>query len=98
MRKTAVLVILMALVAVTAHAASPDNGTLTPTVRSVDYTGSGPYVVPAPSNDVDTCLVPGQCDIFTLTVDLPSDFLTANCNDMLHFEVSWVDPTANADF
>jgi PKD repeat protein len=97
-KRTTLIAIFGMLVAAVAMAATPNSGTLTPLSRVLDWTGGGPYVVPAPTNSVDTCAVPLQCDIFTLTADFPADYATTNCHDSIHIQIGWVDPDGNADF
>jgi PKD repeat protein len=77
-------------------AATPDKGTLTETNRTLTWEGGGPYVVPSAQGD--TCDAPDQCDEYTLTVDLPSDYGTKHPNDKIRIEISWDDPSGAADF
>ena len=99
MKRTTLIAVVGMLAAVAAMAASPNSGTLSPVNRAINWTGGGPYIVPAPSNDVDTCAVPLQCDIFTLTADFPADYATTNCHDSIHIQVGWVDASdSGADF
>jgi hypothetical protein len=97
--KSSLIALIGALMVVSAFAASPNSGTLSPANPVLNWTGGGPYIVPAPSNANDAiCTVPMQCDIFTLTGDFPANYLSTNCHDSLHISVGWVDASATADF
>src|SRR5881628_3588359 len=73
-----------ALLAVLSFAATPPDGTLSPTNLVVTWTG-GPYVIPSTSGD--TCDAPDECDEFALTVQLPADYATTNPNAKIRMEI-----------
>jgi hypothetical protein len=84
----------------TAAAVTPAGATLSPTNRSITYTG-GPFVIP--TNASDTAAGPVDCDQlnpcedYGLTIDLPPDYKTANPNDFVKVEVTWTDATGGQD-
>src|ERR1041385_6557739 len=97
--KSSLIALIGALVVVSAFAASPNSGTLSSANPVLNWTGGGPYIVPAPSNANDAiCTVPMQCDVFTLTGDFPANYLSTNCHDSIHISVGWVDASGTADF
>ena len=77
-------------------AANPASGTLSPSNRSLTYTG-GPFVIPTNSTDsaagpVD-CDQANPCEDYALTIEIPAEYKTANPNDYVKVEVTWSDPT-----
>lgn len=80
--------------------AAPVDDTLSPTNKSITYTG-GPFVIPTNSTDsaagpVD-CDQANPCEDHALTIDIPQDYKTANPSDFVKVEVTWSDPTGGQD-
>ncbi len=81
-------------------AANPASGTLSPSNRTLSYTG-GPFVTPTNSTDnaagpVD-CDQANPCEDYALAIDIPAEYKTANPNDHVKVEVTWNDPTGGQD-
>ena len=81
-------------------AADPASGTLSPSNRSLTYTG-GPFVTPTNSTDsaagpVD-CDEVNPCEDYALTIEIPAAYKAANPNDYVKVEVTWSDPTGAQD-
>ena len=83
-----------------ALAASPSSGTLTPTSRSVVWTGSAPVANPtiglSSSFDPSTCQTEGYCDLFTLNLNIPANFASSYPAYFLNVTITW--PGTNYDY
>jgi hypothetical protein len=88
-----------ALLGVLSFAAVPPNGTLSLATPTLNYVGSGPYVVPnatAQANGTPICAPdPGGqlCDDFTLTINVPPG---TSATKQVKIAVGW--PVSAADF
>lgn len=75
------------------YASTPSSGTLTPTSTVVQWTGSAsvanPTVGLATSFDPSTCQAEGYCDVFTLNLNVPSDFEATYPNYFLNVTMVW---------
>ncbi|HUR41526.1 MAG TPA: PKD domain-containing protein [Verrucomicrobiae bacterium] len=73
-------------------AATPASGVIRPNARTLSYTFPFAAIANASgaSEDTYTCNTgpTDPCDIFTLTVELPANFLTTNPNDFLRIEAA----------
>ena len=82
-----------------AIAAVPSSGTLSPGTPLLTYT-AGPFTGANPSNNVndepDCSLVPGTCDDYMLTIDVPPNYFTLNPNQVVTIRISW--PNSTNDF
>src|SRR5437588_208957 len=88
------------LLALFSFAAAPATGTLSPTNRTITYTG-GPFLFPTNPTDSAagpvTCDQADPCDDFGLTIDIPQSYLDNNPNDFVRITISWSDPTGGQD-
>jgi hypothetical protein len=91
-----VLLILM-FAASSAFAATPSSGTLTAPsagqTTSVSFSG-GPFTGATPNPAACTTL---NCDTFTLTVNVPSTFYSANPTYAVHVKINWASNTNDFD-
>ena len=86
MRFTRVLAALAACCSWTAAQAwEPAEGTLSLDTPSLSATG-GPYAGVNPTPAAEPVCAPGLCDTYTLTVDLPDNYKTANPNQVVRIQ------------
>src|SRR5688572_20512599 len=93
--------LLTAVSAGGAWGAVPSSGTLSPGNPLITYVG-GPYTGANPSNNVppnepNCAAVPGTCDDFTLTVDVPPNYFADNPTHVVTIKVSWPNNTNDFD-
>ncbi|MFL6542525.1 MAG: hypothetical protein ACJ8I9_05115, partial [Chthoniobacterales bacterium] len=71
-------------------AASPANGTLSPSNPQLTYTG-GPFTVPTNRTDSAggpvTCDQADPCDDFNLTTNIPQSYISSHPNELVKIEV-----------
>ncbi|MFL6538504.1 MAG: sialidase family protein, partial [Chthoniobacterales bacterium] len=81
-------------------AASPANGTLSPSNPQLTYTG-GPFTVPTNRTDSAggpvTCDQADPCDDFNLTTNIPQSYISSHPNELVKIEVTWSDPASQQD-
>lgn len=79
----------------TTEAATPTQGTVSPTATSVSWTG-GPFVAPNATGTAGTptCTVPSSCDDFALHVRTPAGYSDGH---RLRIQVSWTNTAADFD-
>jgi len=101
---TALRIITSAVLAIplllgAAFAAVPSSGTLSPLTPLLTYT-AGPFTGANPSanalDEPDCNAVPGTCDDYMLTIDVPPNYFTLNPDHVVTITVGW--PTATFDF
>lgn len=90
-------ILALALVACAAFAATPSSGTLTAPAAgqttSVSFSG-GPFSGATATPAACTSLT---CDTFTLTVNVPSTFYSANPTYAVHVKINWASNTNDFD-
>lgn len=92
------------LAAPAAWAANPTSGELSDTVTLTEWAGSGPYVFPNVTPQVDVVCdpsVPPLCDEFTLNVNIPQEFreLEENQRESTRIGIEFAqDPTGQVDY
>jgi len=84
-----------------APSVTPAASTLSPTNKSITYSG-GPFLVPTNASDnaagpVDCDQAANPCEDFALTIDIPQDYKTSHPADAIRVEVTWSDPTGGQD-
>ena len=91
------LALVLGVVGLTAstEAATPTQGTVTPTATSVSWTG-GPFAAPNATGAAGTpvCNVPTTCDDFALHVRTPAGYSDGH---RLQIQVSWTNTAADFD-
>lgn len=94
-------VLLTAGAVAAAWGATPSGGTLSPATPVLTYVG-GPYTGANPSNNVppnvpNCAAVPGTCDDYLLTVDVPPNYFADNPTHVVTIKVSWPNNTNDFD-
>ncbi|MFN2533563.1 MAG: hypothetical protein ABR555_19960, partial [Pyrinomonadaceae bacterium] len=79
---------------------TPSTATLSPTNKSITYSG-GPFLVPTNASDSATgpvdCDQADPCEDFGLTIDIPQDYRDSHPFDVVRIEVTWNDPSGGQD-
>ena len=91
------VVLALMLVVSSAFAATPSNGTLNAPAAgqtsSISFSG-GPFTGATATTAACTSLT---CDTFTLTVNVPSTFYSANPSYAVHVKINWASNTNDFD-
>ena len=78
---------------------TPASGEISPSTPAVSFVGGGDGVVPnvSPTAGDPVCVTNTvDCDVFTLTIDLPADYAATQANDTVSVTIDW--DTAEADY
>lgn len=76
-------------------AASPPNGTITPTGPNLAWTGTAPGVPPTGGAE-DACVEGTNCDSYALTISgVPADWIAAG--KQVHVQINWSLPATDYD-
>jgi hypothetical protein len=97
----ALLLSFVAFSTTIAFASTPSSGTITTTDTTAQWTGSAPVPNPtiglSSSFDPATCQTEGYCDLFTLYLNIPSNFGLTYPNYFLNITITWANPSYDYD-
>ncbi|MDE1854044.1 MAG: hypothetical protein KGI38_09935 [Thaumarchaeota archaeon] len=84
-----------------AYASNPSSGTLTPTNTVVQWGGTAnvpnPTIGLSSPFDPTTCQASGYCDLFTLDLNIPSNFALTYPNYFLNITITWANTSYDYD-
>ncbi|MHB1908567.1 MAG: post-COAP-1 domain-containing protein [Nitrososphaerales archaeon] len=82
-------------------ASSPTSGTITTSSRTLTWSGStttaNPTIGLATSFDPTTCQTLGYCDVFTISLNIPSDLSSTYPTYFLNITITWGNPNYDYD-
>jgi hypothetical protein len=103
LKSLALSTLALSLVGTAAWAASPSSGEVNDDTLALEYTGSGPYLIPNVTGSGGDPLcepaIPQVCDVYTLTVNISDEFreLEENQRESVRMAMSFAPTTGTED-